>query len=73
MKIPWKVIIYFALFLTVLLTVLEFVGSSKGHVDLTQYEVEKLNPNIGIEVLDKVASQSDKVFTYSEDIGKVDK
>jgi hypothetical protein len=72
MKVNWKTIMLFAVIVTIVWTVFDLMSSSKGQVSLQQYEVEVLNPNIGTGILEKVASQTDRMFTHSEDIGIVD-
>lgn len=71
MKISWRVIVAIALIVTISMTIMDFFFSLDPDKDLSQYQVQEISPNIGVEVLDYVAGAVDKVYIPSKDIGEI--
>ncbi|MCA9385802.1 hypothetical protein KC717_04085 [Candidatus Dojkabacteria bacterium] len=70
MKIPWKLIVFFAAVASAGFVAFDLFFAVGGDETLVQYEIEDIDKTIGEPVLQHIARTSqDSVYVRSEEIG----
>lgn len=69
MKIPWKILIFLAVVVTLGMTAFDFMLATDADPNLAQYDVTDISSNLGVEVLQHIADSNELVYVHSDEIG----